>query len=400
MPTLYERITEFNKGRLPDILQYKYKAMALNAFSFFRGTCHLFYEDLSKAAPLPVSPPAWICGDLHPENFGSFKGDDQQVYFDLNDFDEAVLGPALWEVTRMVTSIFVAFDSIGLKETEAVKIARLFMDTYGAVLNRGKASAIDPRTARGVVYEFLSAVKKRKQKELLKRLAISKKGKFVKLAIDERHFALDEGLKKELMTFISGLIAKGEVLNPDHKVLDAVFRLAGTGSVGVKRYLFLLKRTDAKGKYLFLDMKQALPSSLKPYVATDQPVFSTEAERVTAIQQRMQNVPPALLGSVLFKNDPYVLKQMQPIADKINFAALIGDGAAIEMIIVDMALLAASAQLRSAGRQGSAIADELILFGLDKQWHESIFDYGRQYAAQVKKDYKTFADAYAKGAYK
>jgi len=264
MPTLYERITDFNKGRLPDMLQYKYKAMALNAFGFFRGTCHLFYEDFSKGTPLPSSPLTWICGDLHPENFGSFKGDDQQVYFDMNDFDEAVLCPALWEVARMVTSIFVAFDSIGLKETEGVKMAQLFIDTYSAVLTRGKTLAIDPRTARGVVHEFLSTVKKRKQKELLKRLAVAKKGEFVKLVLDERHFAIDEALKKELLAYISDLIVKGEVLKPNYKVLDGVFRLAGTGSVGVKRYLFLLKRTDTKGKYLFLDMKQALPSSLKP----------------------------------------------------------------------------------------------------------------------------------------
>jgi len=400
MPTLYERITDFNKGRLPDMLQYKYKAMALNAFGFFRGTCHLFYEDFSKGTPLPSSPLTWICGDLHPENFGSFKGDDQQVYFDMNDFDEAVLCPALWEVARMVTSIFVAFDSIGLKETEGVKMAQLFIDTYSAVLTRGKTLAIDPRTARGVVHEFLSTVKKRKQKELLKRLAVAKKGEFVKLVLDERHFAIDEALKKELLAYISDLIVKGEVLKPNYKVLDGVFRLAGTGSVGVKRYLFLLKRTDTKGKYLFLDMKQALPSSLKPFVAVSQPVFSSEAERVIAVQQRMQNVPPALLGSVIFKNDPYVLKQMQPIADKIIFAALKDDRASIEMVIADMAVLAASAQLRSSGRQGSAIADELITFGLDKQWHKSIFDYGQQYAAQVNKDYKTFMNDFDKGAYK
>ena len=400
MPTLYERITDFNKGRLPDMLQYKYKAMALNAFGFFRGTCHLFYEDFSKGTPLPSSPLTWICGDLHPENFGSFKGDDQQVYFDMNDFDEAVLCPALWEVARMVTSIFVAFDSIGLKETEGVKMAQLFIDTYSAVLTRGKTLAIDPRTARGVVHEFLSTVKKRKQKELLKRLAVAKKGEFVKLVLDERHFAIDEALKKELLAYISDLIVKGEELKPNYKVLDGVFRLAGTGSVGVKRYLFLLKRTDTKGKYLFLDMKQALPSSLKPFVAVSQPVFSSEAERVIAVQQRMQNVPPALLGSVIFKNDPYVLKQMQPIADKIIFAALKDDRASIEMVIADMAVLAASAQLRSSGRQGSAIADELITFGLDKQWHKSIFDYGQQYAAQVNKDYKTFMNDFDKGAYK
>jgi uncharacterized protein (DUF2252 family) len=49
--------------------------MTENAFRFFRGTCHLFYQDLAPAQPLPLSPLAWICGDLHIENFGSYRGD-------------------------------------------------------------------------------------------------------------------------------------------------------------------------------------------------------------------------------------------------------------------------------------------------------------------------------------
>ena len=270
------------------------------------------------AAPLAASPTVWLCGDLHLENFGSFKGDDQQEYFDLNDFDEGVLGPALWDVTRMLTSIFVGFDSLGLKKSSALKTAQAFMDTYSGVLTKGKELIIDPRTARGVVYQFLNNVKKRKQKELLKRMAVTKKGKFVKLVINERHFKPDDHLKEELIAYIGRLVSEGG-LHHDYKVLDVVFRLAGTGSVGVKRYLFLLKNTDVKGKYLFLDMKQALPSSLKPYLTNKQPPFPSEAARVIAIQQRMQNVAPALLSDVIFDNRPYVLKQMQPIADKINF---------------------------------------------------------------------------------
>jgi uncharacterized protein (DUF2252 family) len=398
MPSIYQRITEFNKGRLPDMLQLKYKTMALNAFSFYRGTCHLFYEDLSKGPALAASPPVWLCGDLHLENFGSFKGDDQQEYFDLNDFDEGVLGPALWDIVRMVTSIFVAFDSLGLEKASAVKTAQAFIDTYSAALTKGKELIIDPRTARGVVYQFLNNVKKRKQKELLKRMAVTKKGKFVKLAINERHFEPSDDLKGELIAYIGRLVSEC-CLHHNYKVLDVVFRLAGTGSIGVKRYLFLLKSTDVKGKYLFLDMKQALPSSLKPYLTNKQPVFQSEAVRVIAVQQRMQNVAPALLSSVIFGDEPYVLKQMQPIADKIDFAALANDCEAIQKVVGDMAILTASAQLRSGGRQGSAIADELIAFGSNKQWHKVILSYAQQYARQVKKDYQEFMNGFAKGEY-
>ena len=56
MPDLAKRLIEFNKELLPEMVQLKYEAMRENAFRFFRGTCHLFYEDLAGAKPLPLSP--------------------------------------------------------------------------------------------------------------------------------------------------------------------------------------------------------------------------------------------------------------------------------------------------------------------------------------------------------
>ena len=72
MDELLIRIKNFNSSREKDMVPVKYEAMAENMFRFYRGTCHLFYEDLAKEKGLPASPLVWICGDLHLENFGSF----------------------------------------------------------------------------------------------------------------------------------------------------------------------------------------------------------------------------------------------------------------------------------------------------------------------------------------
>ena len=55
MSALNKRLIEFNEGLLPEKVQLKYEAMAENAFAFFRGTCHLFYEDLAAAEALSLS---------------------------------------------------------------------------------------------------------------------------------------------------------------------------------------------------------------------------------------------------------------------------------------------------------------------------------------------------------
>lgn len=393
MSGIHQRLTVFNAPLLPNMVQLKYKLMAQNIFTFYRGTCHLFYEDLAAAKPLPPSPLAWLCGDLHLENFGSFKGDNRMVYFDLNDFDEGILAPAAWELVRMVTSIFIAFENMALDNEVAVNMATQFLNNYSATLIKGKALGLDPRIAKGIVCTFLTTAEKRKQKELLKKRTIVKKKKLA-LLTDQKHFELDKPLKKQLAKHINELI-KTNYDNPhSFEVTDSIFRLAGTGSVGVKRYLLLLKSLNTKNKYLLLDMKQARTSSLKPYVNIKQPQWDTEADRVIAIKRRMQNVSPALLGSTIFNGDPYILQEMQPTEDRINFEVIKDHQNDINQVIHDMAMLTASAQLRSSGRQGSAIADELIAFGENTDWHKGILNYAVKYARQVKVDYQAYVKGY------
>src|SRR5882762_8558007 len=107
-------------------------------YRFYRGTGHLYFEDLFRAGAVQSSPITWICGDLHLENFGSFKSDNRQVYFDLNDFDEAILAPATLEILRMTTSIFVAFDTLGIEIERAEKMVALYLKTYASYLREGK----------------------------------------------------------------------------------------------------------------------------------------------------------------------------------------------------------------------------------------------------------------------
>src|SRR5580693_5096954 len=97
---IIEEILEFNKGRNPELVKLKYLAMKESPFRFFRGTAHLFYKDI-KGSKLLDAPLAFICGDAHLENFGSFKGDNRLAYFDMNDFDEAFLGPVTIDIIRL-----------------------------------------------------------------------------------------------------------------------------------------------------------------------------------------------------------------------------------------------------------------------------------------------------------
>lgn len=382
------------------MVQLKYEAISENAFRFFRGTCHLFYEDLATAKPLPLSPLAWISGDLHLENFGSFRGENGMVYFDLNDFDEGLLAPAAYEVVRMVTSIFIAFDTLKIEPAKALKMAQLFIRTYAATLSGSKAISIDPRIAKGILCDFLNAAKKSTEKDVLKKRTVSKKKKLMLSLEDERHFKLDKSLRSELRDHINEWISTSSDGPYNYKVLSAVFRLAGTGSIGLKRYLFLLKSTNTKNKYLLLDMKQSRPSSVLPYISVQQLQWETEAERITAVQRRMQNVPSALLSTTVFRGESFVIQELQPVKDTIKFKLLSDDYRGMYQVIGDMGALTASAQLRCSGMQGSGNIDDLAAFGKDAGWQEALLDYAEIYAAKVRRDYRHFIKDYKKGLFK
>jgi uncharacterized protein (DUF2252 family) len=394
-----EKIISFNEGRLPEMLKIKFGAMQENAFRFYRGTCGLFYERLSKEKSMPSSPAGWICGDLHLENFGSYRGNNKLVYFDLNDFDEAIKAPVLWEVVRLLTSIFIAFQTLEIESDQAMNMAMLFIKSYTAALLGGKAVDLDPRTSKGIVRDFLIKAGKSSYGELLRKRTLEKKGKLWLDLKDEHHFKLEKELKNGLKEHISEWISRNSDSPYNYKVKDVVFRVAGTGSLGQKRYLFLLKSTNKKDSYLLVDMKQALPSSLSPFVKTKQPLFETEADRIITVQRRMQHVCSSMLSTSHFQGEHYVMQELQPVKDTIKFKLLKEDYRNMYQVIDDMGMLTASAQLRSSGMDGTATKDELKAFAADTAWQEPLLAIAAEQAALVSADFGAYEQDFRNGEY-
>ena len=388
-----EKIIAFNAGRLPEMVDRKFDFMRENMFRFFRGSCHLFYEDLSNAPDFPSGPVAWISGDPHLENFGSFRAQNDQVYFDLNDFDEAVLAPITWEIVRLVCSIFVGFHSLGIDSEKATKMAGVLLKTYRETLAQGRAECVEILTARGIICDFLERVSRRKQKRLLlKRTTLGKKK--VQMILDHpKHVKLDKALRRALIDHVQEWLKVDEFSPYNYTVTDAVFRIAGTGSVGLERYAFVLKSDNEAGPaFILLDMKEAAPSSLTPFVSSAQPSWPSEAERVVTLQRRMQNRFPALLSWSHFRGKSFIMQEMQPVKDNINFGLLDDRYRDMYSVIDTMGALTASSHIRSTGQDGSCITDELKVFGRREDWVEPVLAYAKAYTNTVKQYYDDFVE--------
>lgn len=389
-----ERIKKFNANRETAVLQIKFKAMSQDAFSFFRGSCHLFYEDLLTNYPFKTSPLTWACGDLHIENFGSYKGENSLLYFDMNDFDEALLAPLLYEISRLVVSVIIKTDAIKTSVKERNNIVTQLLQQYCATLIKTKSIDIEKETATGLIKKLIDKVDARKPGSLLVARTNNKTRK-AKLLIGPKLLVIDADKKKQL----AAAFLPWFTINHDkgYRVSDIGFRIAGTGSIGVKRYLFLLENIlDPKQKKL-IDVKQAMPSCLLANTKLTQPHWANEAERVVKTQEMMQHVAPAFLSAFKFGEDWFVAKQLQPTSDKICVTKNAQQNSRLEKYITDLAKITASAQLRSSGRLHAATADELKDFAAESSWILPLTDWCIQYAEQVKKDYKVYFKAWKKG---
>jgi uncharacterized protein (DUF2252 family) len=386
-------ILDSNAGRDPERLALKFAKMRKNPFVFLRGSAHLFHARLKRAGVLKSAPTTWCCGDMHLENFGSYQGANGLAYFDINDFDEAALAPASSDPLHLLTSLWLAAAELGLDEGDTLPLVRATLDAYADALALGKAYWLERPTADGPVRLLLDQVAARDQADLLARRCTGV-GKRRRLRVDGRHaLPASEAQVHRVRAFVDEAV-------PGHglEVLDVARRVAGTGSLGLDRYVVLVRGHGGVGEQQLLDLKPARPSTLAPISAARQPSWKTDAHREVAVQQRMQAVSMGLVLPLRWAGQPYVLRALQPGEDRLDLASLSHrHGGGLERSLQTMGRLIAWAQLRSSGREGSATADELIDFGRRGQglgkWRDRLVALSRDCARQVRVDAAQFNQA-------
>ncbi len=388
-----ERIYRHNAGRDPDLVARKYARIASAPFLFLRGTCHLFYEDWKGGRELDIAPRSWICGDLHLENMGSYKGDNRLSYFDLNDFDEAALAPCTWDVARFLVSLHVAGRALATPLREVRSLSRCFLDAYGAALADGKARWIERSIATGLIGALLDQVELRKRKAFLDKRT-ERDGKRRRFVIDnDRLYAASPDDREALFAWFEAFAAK----QPDPKFfrpLDIVRRAAGTGSLGLRRYAVLVRGNGSPNGNYVLDLKPAGASAAGRRLARTQPRWDSDAQRVVAVQQRAQAIAPAFLMAVEFAGRDWVFKELQPAQDRLDLAAVRGARHPLADAVGTMGRLVAWSALRASGRQGSAPAQDLVEFAQAREFAKPLIGYAEEYAAQVIRDWRAFRDAW------
>ena len=280
----------------------------------------LFYEILATRPDLAEGPPGvgQIVGDMHLENVGAFQTDaEDEVVFDLNDFDDTCVGPLRFDVLRLATSVLLAGRTFQATGLEALELVRELLDAHRSALFE-RSQAPEPPAP---VTELVERASRRSRKDLLDARAPAQGGKRL-FSRGERYFELEADVLAEVPALVSSYVtALGERVPPHAKnwrVVDAAHRVAGTGSLGRRRIALLLE--DKEGTHRLYELKQSGEGSAarlvgKGSLAPSERIVRGARALVERPMRQLAALPPSHLGR-------FVGRKLCPAEDKLDLAAL------------------------------------------------------------------------------
>ena len=130
-------------GQLPIIRQdlaLKHQHMAEAAFPFFRATFYRWLQLWPEVCADLVKAPAVLgVGDLHIENFGTWRDEEGRLIWGVNDLDEAWPAPYALDLVRLTASVYVAIWEEHLSLTRRVAADAIEVGYRDGLAAGGKA---------------------------------------------------------------------------------------------------------------------------------------------------------------------------------------------------------------------------------------------------------------------
>ena len=217
---------------IPQDLELKHQQMRSGVFPFMRATYYRWAQVWGDACGDASSAPSVLAvGDLHVENFGTWRDIEGRLIWGINDFDETWTLPYTNDLIRLATSALIAPTACGLQ------------DGIEAIL-KGYEDALEAGGRAYVLAEHHPS---------LRQMATAR------LHEPERFWEklhLLPAIEEEAPA--SALKAIGRLMPEDGLRWRVVHRVAGLGSLGRERYVAL---TEWRGGSLAREAKALAPSA-------------------------------------------------------------------------------------------------------------------------------------------
>jgi uncharacterized protein (DUF2252 family) len=339
-------------ARYPELFGRKQKRLLASPHAFYRGSAPLFYEVLAARPELLAGPPGdgWIVGDMHLENAGAYRTDADRVVFDLNDFDDASIGPLQLDVLRLSASVLLAGRTFKTTGAESIALAERAIAAYA----EAAAAPPEPAYARPLcapIAEMVARAGARSRRELLDGRAPADRAGRRRFVRGERYFDPPASIAAEVPSLVARYVVALGPRAPAHaegwQVEDAALRVAGTGSLGTTRLAVLVR--DRAGEARIVELKEARPAATAAILPALAARFPSQAERVVQGARALADDPPRQLAPVSHDATSFAARKLFPQEDKLGLEAM-QTGPKLDAVVQAIGRVLGAAHARAAAR--------------------------------------------------
>ncbi|HHW4680751.1 MAG TPA: DUF2252 domain-containing protein, partial [Xylella taiwanensis] len=398
-------------------LNTKMAKMAESTYAFYRGTVHLFYQDMKSWPPSQWSTPktgfTWLNGDPHLGNFDAERNSKGKVVFKVADFDEGHLGQYIWDLRRLAVSMVLVGRENGLTNADIEKAIETMVRAYLKKIakfsksNAEKHFLLDADNTSGVIAKTVKAAETKSRSQLLaKYTALNGKERVLLdlpnlVNVDAK---TRTGVAAAMDSYLASIPASKRYAADYYTIKDVRQKLgSGINSLGKHRlYVLIEGPSTATDDDVILEWKQEVPSAIAIAAPTQMPAsiyHNHEGERVARTAKAQTLHADALIGYTSIGDTPYYVHEKSPYQEDLEPTALDSAGK----------LTAAAVYLGQALASAHALADQdndlsVVGYNIDKQIHHTVSNkrqlevelcqFAFNYAAQVLLDWQGFVTAY------
>jgi len=285
----YERWLSAHTSVVAADLHLKHERMAADQFSFFRATFYRWMQLWSEVcSSLNEAPHLLAVGDLHVENFGTWRDIEGRLVWGVNDFDEAFPLPYAIDLVRLATSAMLAVEA-GHADVKPHEICDEIVAGYSeALADRGKPFVLEEE------YPWLRQVA-------------------VTTLRDPEHFWKKltslQPIRREIPQS-AGKALEQALPSPglQYRVLR---RVAGLGSLGRQRFVAL---AEFEGGKLAREAKALLPSAV---------TWANGSRRSTGTYyEQIATRAVRCVDPYLFVRKKWIVRRLSPYCSRIELTML------------------------------------------------------------------------------
>lgn len=401
-------------------LATKMATMAQSPFNFYRGTDHIYYQDMltlpASSYTTPQTGYTWLGGDTHLGNFDASRDSSGAAVFKAADYDEGYLGQYVWDLRRLAASMVLAGRENGVADSDISTAINTMVGAYVDQMGTFKGSSAElsfqltKSGTTGVVDDTIAAADGKSRSSLL--------SKYTVLSGSTRTFqnlsnliavsgATYSNISSAMNVYVSSIASSKRYAAGYYSVKDIHQKLgSGVGSLGKLRYYVLVQGpSTSTSDDVILELKQEGVSTVATVDNGQLPAYAYdyhEGERVAKTAKAQLINADVLIGYTTIAAQPYYVHEKSPYQEDLDTTQLSTAGK----------LNTAATYLGQALASAHALADQdydvsIVSYSIDKQVSDAVTSksglkaeinaFAFDYAAQVNLDWQAFVAAYNAG---